>query len=98
MFMCTWYLSVCECVVKVMYLLCLGVKVMFWLGAGLVQWLERSPVTQETRVRIPSEPKSFSKRTSVHPAVNGYLALFRTGEGKDSEGEEIGTALIMLAS
>ena len=33
----------------------------------------------------------------VHPAVNGYLALFRVGEGKGSEGEEISTALIMLA-
>ena len=36
-----------------------------------------------------------SMRTPVHPAANWVPALFSVGEGKDGEGEEIGTALIM---
>ena len=46
---------------------------------------------------IPGRARSFSKRSPVHPAVNGYLTLFRVGEGEGSEGEEMGTTLIMLA-
>jgi len=30
----------------------------------------------------------FSKHLSRHPAVNGYLVLFRAGEGEDGEEEE----------
>ena len=36
-------------------------------------------------------------RSPVHPAGNGYLTLFRVGEGEGSEGEEMGTTLITLA-
>jgi len=39
----------------------------------------------------------YSDFLSPPRSINGYLILFRIGEGKGSEGEEMGAALIMLA-
>jgi len=39
----------------------------------------------------------YSDLLSQPRSINGYLILFRIGEGKGSEGEEMGAALITLA-
>jgi len=39
----------------------------------------------------------YSDFLSPPRCINGYLIPFRSGEGKGSEGEEMGAALIMLA-
>ncbi len=54
----------------------------------------REPVWRSSKALL-----AYSKhvQSPVHPAVNGYLTLLKAEEGKGSEGQEMGTALIKLA-
>jgi len=60
---------------------------MHWRGT-VAEWFECSPLV----LKVPGSKHSLwavsFKTFSVHPAVNGYMTLFRGGEGEGSEGEE----------
>jgi len=49
----------------------------------VAEWLERSPLA----LKVLGSKHSLSAGF-VHPAVNGYLTLFRAGEGEGGEEEE----------
>jgi len=75
------------------------------IGGAVAEWFRALGFKDEGRVFescsghcVVFLGKTFySDFTSPPRCINGYLILFRIGEGKGSEGEEMGAALITLA-
>ena len=75
-------------------------------GGTVAQWLRCWTLNLEFQGSSPSQSAHcvvflgktlYSDFLSPPRSINGYLILFRIGEGKGSEGEEMGAALITLA-
>jgi len=60
----------------------------FFYTAVVAKWLERSSMSLSVSGFKYDLRMRFSTRLSVHLAGNGYLTLFRVGEGEGGEEEE----------
>lgn len=54
----------------------------------MAEWLEQSPLVLKVPDLKHSMRMDFSITLSVHQSVNGYLTLFRFGEGENCEEED----------
>ena len=54
----------------------------------VAEWLERSPLVLKVLGSKHSLYSGVFNNSLVHPAVNGYLTLFRAGEGEGGVEEE----------
>jgi len=55
----------------------------------VTEWLERSSLVLKIPGSKQNLAQDFSKTLSIHPAMNGYLALFTAAEGEKWLGRRV---------